>query len=114
VLNVLTNAIDAAAENEPPGQVGVETRYAADDRRVCVVVEDDGPGIPPDQKERLFRPFASSKGGHGTGLGLPVSQKILAEHGGQILVDSSPDNGSRFTLEMPAVSPDSAQQTSLS
>ena len=49
--------------------------------------------------------FVSRKGGRGTGLGLPVSQKILQEHGGRIRVDSQPGEGSRFTLEFPATMP---------
>ena len=59
----------------------------------------------------MFRPFVSSKKGRGTGLGLAVSQKILNEHGGQILVDSTPGRGSRFDLELPAVAPGVGQQT---
>ena len=68
-----------------------------------IEVEDNGPGIPADQMDHLFSPFVSSKKSRGTGLGLPVSQKILNEHGGRILVDSVPGRGARFTLELPAV-----------
>jgi signal transduction histidine kinase len=105
VLNVVTNAIDAAAENEPPGHVDVSTSYAADKGIILITVEDDGPGIPPDQIDQLFSPFVSTKKTRGTGLGLPVSQKILNEHGGRVLVDTTPGSGSRFTLELPAVLP---------
>ncbi len=55
--------------------------------------------------EKIFGVFVSHKGGRGTGLGLPVSQKILQEHGGRIRVESQLDHGSRFTLEFPATSP---------
>jgi two-component system NtrC family sensor kinase len=111
VLNVVTNAVDAAYEGERKGRVEVAVRYAPKEGKVFVVVVDNGAGIPPEQMQTLFSPFVSSKGGRGTGLGLPVSQKILAEHGGRILVDSTPGKGSRFTLELPAVSPDSAHGT---
>ena len=59
----------------------------------------------------MFTMFESRKGGRGTGLGLPVSKKILLEHGGGILVDSTPQVGSRFTLELPAVFPESQGHT---
>ena len=57
-------------------------------------------GITPDDLEAIFNIFISRKGGRGTGLGLPVSRKIMEEHGGQILVDSQPGEGSTFTLEL--------------
>ena len=65
-------------------------------------VEDNGAGISPEDMEAIFNVFVSRKGGRGTGLGLPVSQKILEEHGGEITVDSKIGKGSRFTLEFPA------------
>ena len=68
-------------------------RYLAAEALVQIEVEDNGPGIPADQMDHLFSPFVSSKKSRGTGLGLPVSQKILSEHGGQILVDSAPGAG---------------------
>jgi len=111
VLNVVSNAIDAAGEIEPPGCVAVRTEYAVDAALLRIVVADNGPGIPAEQMEKLFSPFASTKKGRGTGLGLPVSQKILREHGGRILVDSQPGSGSRFTLEFPAVLPHASPQT---
>ena len=70
-----------------------------------IVVEDNGPGIPADQMDHLFSPFVSSKKSRGTGLGLPVSQKIIREHGGKLLVDSQVGRGARFTFELPAVQP---------
>lgn len=105
VLNVVTNAIDAAAENKQVGYVEVRSYYLADKSLVRIMVEDNGPGIPPDQMDQLFSPFVSSKKGRGTGLGLPVSQKILNEHGGRILVETNPGHGARFTLELPSVVP---------
>jgi signal transduction histidine kinase/pSer/pThr/pTyr-binding forkhead associated (FHA) protein len=108
VLNVVTNAVDAACEKQHSGRVDVWTEYSAEQSQVRVVVADNGPGIPPEQIEDLFRPFASTKKGRGTGLGLPVSQKILNEHGGRVLVESTPGSGSRFTLELPATPPGSS------
>lgn len=107
VLNVITNAIDAAGEDRESGRVAVRSEHAPERSTVWIVVEDDGPGIPPEEMDQLFSPFVSSKKGRGTGLGLPVSQKILSEHGGRILVASEPGSGCRFTLELPAVLPPS-------
>jgi two-component system, NtrC family, sensor kinase len=76
-----------------------------------VIVEDTGPGIPEDQIEQVFSPFVSTKKGRGTGLGLPVSQKILNEHGGRITIHSQPGHGSRFTLELPATLAHAGQET---
>jgi signal transduction histidine kinase len=102
VLNVVTNAIDAVGDREMAGRVEVATQYSAQEALARVTVADNGPGIPADQMEHLFSPFVSSKKSRGTGLGLPVSQKILSEHGGRIVVQSEPDRGCRFTLELPA------------
>ncbi len=108
VLNIVTNAIDAAAEsgNGRSGRVEVRIGLNAEQDQVRIAVQDNGPGIPPERMDKLFSPFISSKQGRGTGLGLPVSQKILTEHGGRIHVDNKPGRGARFILEMPAVRPD--------
>ncbi len=104
VLNVVTNAIDACRESEQ-GRVSVTTEYAPDDGVVRVLVRDNGSGIETADVENIFTIFVSQKGGRGTGLGLSVSQKILKEHGGKILVESKVDEGSLFTLELPIVLP---------
>jgi two-component system NtrC family sensor kinase len=111
VLNVVTNAVDAAAENAAGGRVVVGTEYQPEAGQVRITVEDNGPGIPPDQVDKLFSPFVSTKKARGTGLGLPVSQKILSEHGGRIDVDSRAGEGSRFVLELPAVLPAGSKTT---
>lgn len=104
VLNVITNALDACEEIEG-GKVSVTTEYDQGQKVIRVVVQDNGSGIPPDEIDKMFTIFVSNKGGRGTGLGLSVSQKICREHGGQILVESESDQGSRFVLEIPAVTP---------
>jgi two-component system, NtrC family, sensor kinase len=110
-LNVLTNAIDAVSERETPGRVEVATQYQPQEGVVRITVSDNGPGIPADQMEHLFSVFVSSKKSRGTGLGLPVSQKILGEHGGRILVRSEPNQGCCFTLELPATLPHVGTET---
>jgi len=111
VLNVVTNAIDAVGERPKPRRVEVATQFSAQEGVARIIVEDNGPGIPPDQIEYLFSPFVSSKKSRGTGLGLPVSRKILSEHGGRILVQSEPEHGSRFMLELPANFPHEGEKT---
>ena len=88
VLNIVTNAIDACHERED-GRVEVSTQYSHAERMARVAVVDNGSGIEPDDLEKIFAVFVSRKGGRGTGLGLPVSQKILEEHGGRIRVEST-------------------------
>ena len=107
ILNIVTNAIDACLEREN-GRVEVSTQYSHAERMARVAVVDNGSGIEKDDLEKIFAVFVSRKGGRGTGLGLPVSQKILEEHGGRIRVESKLGEGSRFTLEFPAISPPTA------
>ncbi len=89
----------------------VSTRFDEDGKRAEVSVEDNGVGIPEEEQAMIFEIFASTKGARGTGLGLPVSDKIVREHGGKIVVHSTPGVGSRFTLELPMrESEDSAEE----
>jgi len=111
VLNIVTNAIDAAAETKQAGRVRVTTEFAAVESKLRVCVDDNGPGIPAAHMDPLFSPFVSFNGSHGTGLGLPVSQKIVNEHGGRIQVESTVGHGSRFILEIPAVLPGATSAT---
>ena len=100
VLNVVTNAVDAC-EKQENGRVVITTQYDSAEGMLRVIVEDNGVGIAAEDLDKIFTIFVSHKGGRGTGLGLPVSQKILKEHGGRILVESQVGAGSRFTLELP-------------
>ncbi|MEX2560863.1 MAG: ATP-binding protein [Pirellulales bacterium] len=96
------------ASAEAEASVAVRVEYDPGEQLVRVVVSDTGGGIPPEEIDQIFSLFVSHKGSRGTGLGLPVSQKIVQEHGGRIVVTSQPGIGSRFSLELPAVFPDSA------
>jgi two-component system, NtrC family, sensor kinase len=102
VLNVVTNAIDAV-EGIEGGHVIVETGHEASADVIFVAVTDNGPGIPEDQLAKIFNIFESTKGARGTGLGLAVSQKILREHGGDVIVETKPGFGCRFVLDWPRV-----------
>lgn len=100
VLNIVSNAIDAVDGTEN-GAVVVQTGYDKSADMLLVAVSDNGPGIPEDQRNAIFNVFESSKGARGTGIGLPVSRKILREHGGRVRVEGGPGQGTRFVLSWP-------------
>lgn len=98
--NLIKNAVQAV-ENKPDGQVTVSVR--ADGEQVSVTVEDNGTGMSEAVRRRIFEPFYSTKGvGQGTGLGLSLTYGLIRANGGEIQVDSRPDEGSRFTVIYPA------------
>ncbi len=101
LLNVMGNALDAMAETEEP-KLTVQTMLENDGKYVQIIVADNGQGIAKDKLEDIFKPFVSTKGSKGTGLGLTVSRKILREHGGDIIAQSEVGKGSRFILRLPA------------
>ncbi len=104
-LNVVTNAIDASAGGEAP-RVVVSTSWDAETATARITVTDNGVGIEESELASIFQIFASSKGSRGTGLGLPVSRKIVLEHGGKISVTSQLGQGSRFVIDLPLKRPD--------
>jgi two-component system, NtrC family, sensor kinase len=101
VLNIVTNAIDAC-EKKDAARVTLRIDYHKDDKTTDVIIDDNGEGIPAEDLQKIFSVFESRKGARGTGLGLPVSQKILREHGGDIRVESTYGVGSKFILALPA------------
>ena len=103
ILNVLTNALDAC-QDVSGGRVNLSAELDADREYLCVIVTDNGDGIPALEMEAIFELFHSNKGSRGTGLGLAVSRKVLRDHDGDVFVHSEPGAGSVFTIEWPAVS----------
>jgi two-component system NtrC family sensor kinase len=96
-LNILNNAVAAVAHG---GNIGIEiVRVGLE--RVAVTVADDGVGIPKNQLERIFEPFFTTKDGSGTGLGLSITYGIVKKLGGEIRVESTLGEGTRFTVELP-------------
>ena len=84
--NLLDNALDAVGDG---GHVEIRTRREGE--LVCVTIVDDGPGIPEAVRERIFEPFFTTKEpGEGTGLGLDISRRIVAQHSGRLTVESAP------------------------
>jgi len=112
VVNLLSNAIDALRGVTPPRHLSVDTWVR--DGQVSVAVGDNGRGVAPDIAARLFRPFATTKGRRGTGLGLYISRQIAREAGGDLTLTSPPGFGARFVLSLPlapASAPHSATPT---
>ncbi|WP_051249563.1 PAS domain-containing sensor histidine kinase [Maridesulfovibrio zosterae] len=104
LLNLLKNGAQAMNEKEyDEGGPCFILRLKRDDDMACIEVEDNGPGIPEDIRNRVFEPFYSTKGvGHGTGLGLSVSYFIIADqHNGIMDVDSVPGSWTRFGVRIP-------------
>jgi two-component system NtrC family sensor kinase len=102
-VNIAFNACEAMGS---AGRLKVSTRAAAD--AVEVVIEDTGPGIPPDRLAKIFDPFFTTKE-KGTGLGLSVVYGIIEKHRGSISVDSELGRGTAFTIRLP-VQPATAQE----
>jgi len=96
VGNLLSNAFRATPDG---GRISLE--LAQQNGTVRVAVEDNGPGIPPEKRERLFRPFVSDTTG-GTGLGLAIAKELSTALGGRIDLDSQLGRGSRFELVLPS------------
>jgi len=99
--NIIVNAVEAA----PPsgGRVNISTKYQPKDARVTLSIGDNGPGIPPEDRGRIFDAFYSSKGHGGTGLGLAAAKKIVSELNGVIEVESTLGEGTTFHVKLPAV-----------
>jgi two-component system, NtrC family, sensor kinase len=100
LINLVMNALHAVGKT---GTITISTRLDASQRQVAICVADTGYGIEQKNLTRIFDPFFTTKPtGEGTGLGLSVSYGIIKNHGGDILVESEPGQGARFTLLLPA------------
>ena len=109
LTQVLRNLVrNAVAHTEPGGPRRVVA--TARDEGLTIAVSDDGPGIPPEQLERVFERFHRIDEGRarergGTGLGLPIARAIVEAHGGRIWAESAPGAGTTITLELPGYRP---------
>jgi len=99
-VNILMNAVAAIEEN---GVITILSHMSQDKKRVKIEIVDTGCGIPPDDMEKVFEPFFSTKG-NGTGLGLALSYGIIKKHQGDIQIFSEPGRGTRLTIEIPVES----------
>ncbi len=104
LLNLVENARDAINQKSDPtaGRIVVSTRLGDTADRVMVVVEDNGPGVPPELKDKVFAPYFTTKHAKGgTGLGLAIVHRIVSDHGGRITITDNAGGGARFAIELP-------------
>ncbi len=104
IVNLLSNALDALRSVKPPRRLTVDSYTDDTGGRVCVTVTDNGPGVAPEISQRLFRPFASTKGIRGTGLGLYISRQLVREAEGELDLVKRPEPGAgaRFLVWLPS------------
>jgi signal transduction histidine kinase len=100
VLQVVGNLLSNAFQATPDGG-RIDLSLAQENGSVTVAVQDSGPGIPRESRDRLFRPFVSNSTG-GTGLGLAIAKELSGALGGRIELESEPGHGARFELVLPA------------
>ena len=113
VRNVLANAIRFS-----PAGAGLQVQAEMDaQQQIHVAVRDEGPGIPPDELDKIFEAFVQSSktkdGSGGTGLGLAISRKILHVHGGSIRAENNAGGGASFHITLPARGLTASQPTAL-
>jgi PAS domain S-box-containing protein len=107
LLQVFVNLVTNAAHALPPEGGTVTLGLSSRGEEVVARISDDGRGMPPEVRARIFEPFFSTKeGGRGVGLGLSIVQGIVARHGGSIEVASEPGQGTTFTVTLPVRGPD--------
>jgi signal transduction histidine kinase len=98
--NLLRNAVEACAGASLAPVVVIQSDVDRAQKSSCLTVEDNGPGIDPAARDRVFRPFVTSKR-NGTGLGLALVQKIIVFHNGRISIGSSPLGGASLQISLP-------------
>ena len=106
VFNLLSNAVKFT-----PAEGRVDVSARVDDGQVEIAVADTGPGIAPEERETIFEEFKQATNGkraEGTGLGLPLSRKLVELHGGRLWVESAAGNGSTFRFTLPVGPPEPA------
>jgi PAS domain S-box-containing protein len=106
LTNILENALEACLEDNSKKSHEIIFRVRQDKDNIIFDVSDNGIGMDKETREKMFTLFYSSKGREGTGLGLFISNQIIEQHEGAIQVDSTPGEGSRFTVRMPKILPE--------
>ena len=97
LTNLIKNAVEALG-----GTGRITATVERDGAQLRLWVDDDGPGVDEELRDKLFTPYFTTKGSRGTGLGLALSHRIVAEHGGSIHVEDAPGGGARFVIRWPA------------
>jgi signal transduction histidine kinase len=97
LLNILVNAIAVVPKN---GNIWIEARKTGSPESLRLVITDSGPGIEPDEMQKIFEPYFTRRPG-GTGLGLSLAKRIIEDHNGAIVAGNCPNAGARFTITLP-------------
>jgi two-component system, NtrC family, sensor histidine kinase HydH len=100
ISNLARNAVEACTEAGTAPRIGIDGRVDAEHRVLRISVTDNGPGIDPAARERIFRPFFTTRR-EGTGLGLALVQKIVVTHNGRITAQTAPAGGAQFDVVLP-------------
>jgi signal transduction histidine kinase len=103
LINLILNAIEAVPAKG--GRIRISSSISIEGDHAVIGVEDNGPGIPEEIRDRLFQPFVSSKGQRGTGLGLAVTRMLVAAHGGTISHEDRSGGGARMKISLPLHAP---------
>jgi two-component system nitrogen regulation sensor histidine kinase NtrY len=98
IINVLDNSIDAMNKK---GRIGIRTTFDKEPQRVTIEIVDSGPGIPADDRFKLFLPHYSTKK-KGMGLGLAIVNQIIRDHNGSVNIENNKPHGAKFTIQIPA------------
>jgi two-component system nitrogen regulation sensor histidine kinase NtrY len=101
MVNLLDNAVAAVSAVDHDGRIEITTRYDKKHKMVYLAVRDNGLGISPEDKMRLFEPYFSTKKA-GTGLGLVIVSSIVADHNGSVKITDNAEGGTIVTVELPA------------
>jgi two-component system nitrogen regulation sensor histidine kinase NtrY len=99
-VNIIANAVEAMNERSEGPRIDISSFVDATSKTVSIEVADNGPGIPNEMKERVFEPYFSTKK-DGTGLGLPIVNQIIAEHGGYLRIRERIGGGTIVSIEIP-------------
>jgi len=105
IKRVLTNLVDnavAACSKVPDPQIDVKTEYDTQLKTLRITVADNGSGVPPQDRQRIFEPYFSTKEG-GTGLGLSIVKRVVEDHNGYIRALPNEPRGTRMTVELPVL-----------
>jgi len=97
LINLLQNAIDVSEEGDC---IEISCHIDMENQRAVIKVEDEGPGIPEDQRDKVFDLFFSGKKGN-SGMGLAISKRIVLDHGGDIRVEPRKKRGTAMVVELP-------------
>ena len=104
LVNLLANA-QHAMRHVTERRLAVRTAFDATERRVQILIADNGPGVPVELEGRIFEPFFTTKPvGQGTGLGLSLSRTLIEDHGGKLTLERTPGGGATFVVDLPAMS----------